>query len=339
MWERKRTKVQIRGCAITQLDLSLFRHPANETVQLATKSCTTMFILRNSLDPVISARLFALQTQLLFAGVLLLFVWIDENASQPPKSIEQEQKTQDASDLHVNLIADELETAADPQSITSILLAPPQSAQVNSWISDSHVEAIGRRFPNLKRLALNQSRITSAGLKRIAELCPKLEVLVFEGRTSIFPEEFELFPQLSSLKSLRIEDANGPLTDFSFSNWEQWTSLENLDIGNPFILDGIGDIEQLPNLKRLRIGGIANSPLVLAELTLSSSLEVLDIQYLNGANDETLELLANVTPLKRLVICESVFSDSALARFRNVKPDCEVVERKKNMLSREIFDE
>lgn len=255
------------------------------------------------------------------------------------ESIEQEDTNLCPAALHVNLIANDLETVADPLNFTSLSIAPPQSSQDSFWISDAHLEAIGRRFPNVRRLTLGEARITSAGLKLLTELTPKLEVLIFEGKTGIFPDEFEIFPLFSSLRSLRIECTNSPLSDFSFDNWDGWTSLECLDIGDPLILGGIGNVERLPNLKKLRVGGFAESPTILVDLAASSSLSILDIQYLRGTNDETLLQLTQIQPLKTLIIRESMFSPSAIQTFGNTKPDCQIVQRKVNPLWRETFDE
>ena len=108
---------------------------------------------------------------------------------------------------------------------------------------------------------------------------------------------------------------------------EKITNLSELDCSGNMLITNLHPITQIENLKKINCSNTSITNLdVLANKRL---LEVLDISYTSILSLEPLEKLENI----KLIKCyHTDISQIEIDRFKEIKPNCEVLKNQSNKL-------
>jgi len=162
-------------------------------------------------------------------------------------------------------------------------------------IGDAQVAAL-TDLPHLVSLNLEDSHVTSAGLKTIAEL--------------------------TSLKNLNL--LNTKVTDLSALS--KLPNLESMKIDFCMQIEAehLEALAQFPKLRVLGAGGLRLRDAGVAAIAKCTGLEWLDIRG-SQLSDTGLQPLQSLKQLKYLTLTYSTFNDADLEAFKKAVPDCQVL--------------
>jgi internalin A len=87
---------------------------------------------------------------------------------------------------------------------------------------------------------------------------------------------------------------------------------------------GVAAVASLPNLRQLRLTGLAVSPRELESIKALTRLERLDLQDCRHVNDDAIPLLSSM-PVRVLDVSGTAISQSGLSELRRAKPNCKIL--------------
>ena len=189
----------------------------------------------------------------------------------------------------------------------------------NSGISDKDFLQVAKKWTNIKCLNLDNTELTSAGLKEIADKFKKIEDLSIRG-TAIDDSQLVALSNFPNLKSLHLDGTS--ISDAGLDNLKGLSNLESLGLGNCPIKDvGIRSLKELKNLKNLSLRDTQ-----ITDEGLKSIVEIKQLEHLalsgTMVTAEGLKVLQNIPKLDSLYLVDTDIGDAAvetLAKLKNLK--------------------
>jgi Leucine-rich repeat (LRR) protein len=189
-------------------------------------------------------------------------------------------------------------------------------------VSDAGLQAIVHAAPNLRRLHLAETDITSEGLAALARLV-RLEHLDLAA-TDIDDAALPHLQPLQQLAFLRLRETR--ITDKGLAPLAALTRLQSLDLGRTRLTNA--GMVPLASLKRLAHLNLEYTDIDDAGLlTLANALPSLRDLNLDSTNisDASAPALARLGALERLNLYHTLLSSSALEKLTPALPQCRII--------------
>lgn len=230
---------------------------------------------------------------------------------------------------------DVLESISDAEHLAVLNLS-------NTAVTDRGVRWL-RGLNNLNQLYLSNTAVTGRGIENMTGLEKLAQLDLGETRVMSLESVAE-FPGLIWLSLNKL-----PLTDSDLAPLSKATKLKQLYLGQTSVGDGglaplrtlkelqmldlsdtrttdagLRTLSGLPELQALNISDTKITDTGLESLTGLKKLSLLDVSK-NDIGDKALPHLARL-PLSRLGLLETKVSAEGVARFRNLRPGCQLAD-------------
>jgi internalin A len=223
-------------------------------------------------------------------------------------------------------------------------------------ITDAGLKEFVINLSELRSLALDDTRITDAGLAHIVKTRnlakpPRLEELLL-SKTNVTEAGAIDLAKLKGLRRLRIAETK--ITDAGADSLVNLTGLQDLDVSNTSIGDaglaalcklpklvklnlyttkvtdtGLDPLKSLPALKWLNLDKTAVSDAGLPKLKTLTNLEFLHLGR-TTVSDAGLPNLAGLTKLKELHLTHTHVTPAGVSKLKQSLPGCKIVSETKD---------
>ncbi|MBZ2178270.1 MAG: hypothetical protein K7J47_11250 [Acidobacteria bacterium] len=189
-------------------------------------------------------------------------------------------------------------------------------------VSDPGLAALAEAAPNLRRLHLAETDVSSAGLAALARL-PRLEHLDLAA-TDIDDAALPHLQPLAQLTFLRLRETR--ITDKGLASLSSLSRLQTLDLGRTRLTNtGLAHLARLGRLTHLNLEYADIDDAGLALLTPAlAALRDLNLDSTN-ITDAAAPALARLAALESLNLYHTVLSSAALDQLKPALPRCRII--------------
>ena len=189
-------------------------------------------------------------------------------------------------------------------------------------VSDPGLAALAEAAPNLRRLHLAETDVSSAGLAALARL-PRLEHLDLAA-TDIDDAALPHLQPLAQLTFLRLRETR--ITDKGLASLSSLSRLQTLDLGRTRLTNtGLAHLARLNRLTHLNLEYADIDDAGLALLTPAlAALRDLNLDSTN-ITDAAAPALARLAALESLNLYHTVLSSAALDQLKPALPRCRII--------------
>ena len=182
----------------------------------------------------------------------------------------------------------------------------------------------------LEDLSLQSTLVLGRGLRHLAELPNLKRLIINTNGSSVFKSDAELINQLNRLPNLEHLVLFGlKINDADLAHWQPPSKLKTLglDRNDLYLTDEC--LSRLPlgeSLVEFGVGGIpasAESIVRLANMLKRTAVKYIDLRDTN-ADDNVLQILQELSHLRRLAIERSQVTQPAIKAFRKARPECQI---------------
>eukprot|EP01130_Rhizamoeba_saxonica_P000643 TRINITY_DN10592_c0_g1_i1.p1 TRINITY_DN10592_c0_g1~~TRINITY_DN10592_c0_g1_i1.p1 ORF type:complete len:458 (-),score=53.99 TRINITY_DN10592_c0_g1_i1:422-1795(-) len=209
-----------------------------------------------------------------------------------------------------------------------------------SNVDDTCLKIIAKEFPLLRNLKLNNSVITSLGIRKLKKLI-YLEELNIRGCSSLMSDSLRFIGNISMLKILNISTCPFLYDDGGLKYLEKLENLQVLYMDGTLVDNPIlwRPIENLTTLKRLSLHcSFSVTAVHMNYIAKLVNLVDLNLSYCFHLNDLALVKLATLTKLKHLNLSGCPINGMVFEAFSENFSELEVLHLKQTTIKHQNYE-